>query len=465
MKTWNLTAMTAITVAVAAAFPGSALAQSNEELLKEIRALKERVTQLEAQQKTAAPAKPAAGQWGMTPEQAAEFARVATKTEGLEDSIEAMGLKNLKITGFADPTYIYNQRQNRGGFQFLNQVYAGDNPGGYNYDNSYFGGVTIDLLKETDNGTRWHLTLTPNRGAGSVIGDASIVQEASVSIPLSDLQTRLIAGQLPDWSGYEYQQATLNKLITHNLLFDLTLPTTYTGAGLELTRGKWLSKVMLANMNSSLRKSGDKSPVLTYRVDYSKGEFSGFGFAGLHGRAANWRSDDVNPITGDAYDTRDTKVNLFEADAYFIRGDWTVQGQLSYGTQKSAAITADPLTGEMRDSSWYGASALASYQITPRFGITGRLDHLRNRKNGGGLLGYSWADDRNGIGPDPLGDQERGTDRTALSVGLSYRFNLSTTFKAEYRLDRASLPVFLDVRTGEYHKTNNVFGTSVVVSF
>ncbi len=64
------------------------------------------------------------------------------------------------------------------------------------------------------------------------------MHEASVSIPLGDLQTRLIAGQVPDWSGYEYLQPTLNKLITHNLLFDFTLPTAYTGAGMEVTRGQ-----------------------------------------------------------------------------------------------------------------------------------------------------------------------------------------------------------------------------------
>ena len=145
-----------------------------------------------------------------------------------------------------DPTYIYNQRQNRAGFQFLNAV--GDD--GYNYDNSYFGAAVIDFQKETDSGTRWRLTLAPNRGVGAVFDGQSIVHEASVSVPLTDLQTRLIAGQIPDWSGYEYLQPTLNKLITHNLLFDFTLPTAYTGAGLELTSGKWLVKGMLANMNA-----------------------------------------------------------------------------------------------------------------------------------------------------------------------------------------------------------------------
>ena len=94
-----------------------------------------------------------------------------------------------------------------------------------------------------------------------------------------------------------------------------------------------------------------------------------------------------------------------------------------------------------------------------------RLDYLANKKNGGGLLGFTFADDRNGIGPDINGDPDKGANRTALSIGLSYAFNLETTIKAEYRLDRANLPVFLDVKSGGYRKSNNLFGTSVVVAF
>ena len=101
----------------------------------------------------------------MTPEQAAEFNRIAVKTEAMEDARDAMGLKNLKIAGYMDPTFIYNKNQDRSGFQFLNAV--GDD--GYNYDNSYFGVVSLDLLKEMDNGTKWHLTLVPGRGTGAGI--------------------------------------------------------------------------------------------------------------------------------------------------------------------------------------------------------------------------------------------------------------------------------------------------------
>jgi hypothetical protein len=469
MKTWK---HTTLALALAAAFP-CAMAQSNADVLKELEALKARIAELEGKLKAAEAAKPAGAQWGMTPEQASELNRVTVKTEALEDSRDAAGLKGLKISGFVDPSYIYNKNQNRAGFQFLNKV----EDDGYNYDNSYFGGATIDFLKETESGTIWRLTLTPNRGVGSVFDSNSIVQEASVSVPLTDNQTRFIAGQLPDWSGYEYQQPTLNKLITHNLLYDFTLPTAYTGAGLQVTSGKWIVKGMLAQLNATKNPQGEKGSVITYRVDYSRGEYQGFGFAGLHGKAANLRADDGvgNPISGAPYDTRNTALNLFEVDGYFIRGDWTVQGQVSFGQQKRASVTADPTTGDLRTAQWVGLSGLAAYKITPRLEGIVRADYLKNDKNGGGLLGYTFADDRNGIGPGFIfddttgtwipGDAEKGASRTAVSFGLGYLFNQNTTFKAEYRLDRANQAVFVDVKDGSYKKTNHLLGASVVVSF
>ncbi len=455
--------VTALALALAAAFP--AQAQSNADILKELQALKDKVSELESKLKAQeAKLPPAAGQWGMTVDQAKDLNRATLKAEATEDAMEAQGLKMLKISGFMDPVYLYNQRQNRAGFQFLNPVSLG----GYNYDNSYFGGVTIDFQKEMEGGTKWRLTLVPNRGTGSVIGEGSIVQEASVSVPLGDLQTRIIGGQIPDWSGYEYQQSTLNKLITHNLLYDFTLPTLYTGVGMEYVRGKWWSRWMLANVNTSHRQAGERAPALVYRVDYSKGEFEGFGFAGLHGKGANPRAQELD-AAGDfifpASQRLDTRLDLFEVDGYFIRGDWTLQGQVSFGQQKKAAITADPVSGEMRDARWWGASGLVAYKFDPRTEAIARLDYLNNRKNGGGLLTYSFADGRNGIGPDGAGDAERGANRMALALGMNYRYNLSTTFKAEARFDRADLPVFYDVKTDSYRKTNAVFGTSVVVAF
>ena len=457
----------ALALALAAAYPGTALAQSNEELLKELKALKDRVGELE--KKLADKDKAPAGdkQWGMTPEQSAEFNRIAVKTEALEDNQEAMGYKGLKIGGFFDPAYIYNQRQNRAGFQFLNRV----NDDGYNYDNGYFGTAAIDFQKEMEGGTKWRLTLMPNRGAGSIAdtGGSSIVHEASVSVPLGDLQTRLIAGQIPDWSGYEYTQPTTTKLVTRGLLLDFTEPTAYTAAGMEVIRGKWDVKAVLGNYNTTKQSANRKSPVFAYRVDYSKGEFNGFGFAGVHGKAANF-----SPFAVDANgNPLETRLDLFEADAYFIRGDLTLQGQIGIGRQKDASIVP-AADGTLRDARWWGVSGLAAYKFIPRWEGVVRVDYINNAKNGGGLLQYSVEDGRNGIGPDAtlgctatgwVDGCDKGANRYAIAVGVNYLLTPNTTLKAEYRYDGATQPVFFDTKSGTYRKSNSLLGASVIVSF
>jgi hypothetical protein len=458
--------LTTLALAMAAAFP--AAAQTTADVLKELEALKAKVAELEKKLKAQEEKKP---EWGMTPDQARELNRVTVKTEALEDSRDAAGLKLFKFSGWAEPTYIFNQNQGRSGFQFVNNVASG----GYSYDNSYFGTIGLDFQKETDSGTRWRLTLVPNRGTDAVIGNGGVVHEATVSVPLGSLQTRLIAGHVPDWSGYEFLQPHLNKLITHNLLFDYTLPTSYTGAGLELTRGKWVTKAMIANMNASKNEAGEKAAVLTYRVDYARGEFQGFGFAGVHGKAANFA--DPNSAK--------TRLDLFEIDGYFIRGDWTVQGQFSYGRHRGAAIVPDPDSGALRTASWMGVSGLVAHKFSPRFEGIVRADHIRNNKNGGGLLGYtgywdpangSLGDNLSGIGVDASASCftaaelaspacNTGANRSAISFGLSYLWDLNTTFKVEYRIDRANVPIFLVAKDGTYKKTNQLFGASVVVTF
>jgi hypothetical protein len=476
----KLFAPSTVALALMAAFP--AMAQSNAELLNELKALRDRVNQLEQKlsaQPAAAPATPAAGQWGMTPEQVRELNRVAVKAEGMQDSFTDQGFKGLKVTGQIDPTYIYNKRNKNASFVFLNNGDAR-----YTYDNSYFGMAVIDFAKETDSGTLWKLTLAPERGTGSLTNAKSIVHEASVSIPLGDLQTRLWMGQIPDWTGYELTLPAGNKLITHNLLFDFMAPTNYTGAVMDVKSGKWWTRAGVANFNTARNQPGNSSPVVIYRVDYSKGEFSGFGFSGLHGKTPNFAADgswqrdtgavDANgdPIFEETFFSsagKNTMTHLFELDAYFIRGDWSLFGQASYGQQKGAAIfTSD---GTLRNARWWGLSAMMAYKFTPRFEGLLRADYMNNAKNGGGLLGYSFDDGINGIGRGVLADgsyakgDSVGTNRYALSMGIGYRVDENSTLKLEYRIDGASQPVFSNPDATRYGKTNHLLGASVVVSF
>src|SRR3982750_2812047 len=125
--------LSTLALAIAAAFAAPAQAQSNKELMDELKAMKQRIADLEKKlaEKSGPDAKPTEKQWGMTPEQVQDFNRIAVKTEALEDAMEAQGLKGLKIGGYFDPTWIYNKNQHSAGFQFLNRV----SDDGYNYDN------------------------------------------------------------------------------------------------------------------------------------------------------------------------------------------------------------------------------------------------------------------------------------------------------------------------------------------
>jgi Protein of unknown function (DUF3138) len=469
-----------IIVALAAAMPWmSAQAQSTADLQKEIEMLKSQLKSLQDRieavaNKPAAAATPVAG--AVDPE---EFNRIKIKVESAEDNSIAAGLAGLKISGMIDPTFVYSQRQNQAGFVFLNNFNGQGNSGpgdSYAFDNSYFGQAMLDIQKETESGTKWRLTLAPHKSASSGYNLGTIVHEASVSVPLGSPATRFIAGQIPDWSGYEFIWSHQQPLISHNLLFDFTIPSFYSGAGMEYTRGKWISKFLVGNINEARKGTGAKTPGVTYRVDYSKGEFSGFGFAGSHS------TSDKN-VGG--------KFNLFEVDGYFTRGDWILQGQLGLGNSKTGAANGGKAT-------WTGLSALAGYKVTPRFQTTARFDLIRNKKNGGGVFGAVAqerelcgyvdvnadglvdetdcqvdvvADGRNGFGPimeNSTGiwlPTANGATRTALSLGMSYLFDKNTTLKAEYRIDRATGPVFLDVKTGDYKKSNNMIGLSAVVSF
>ena len=399
-------------------------------------------------------------------------------TDAQVDTNAAMGFKGLKISGYIDPTYIATRNQHRAGFQFLNSSTTAAGAPEFAFDNGAFGSAMLDFQKEMESGTKFRLTLMPNRvGAGNTIDGKSIIHEASIWMPIKELDgTRLLAGQIPSWEGYEFLESYRNKLISHNLLFDLTIPASFTGFGVEKAlTPKYTVKTMLANVNASKKPNGEKSPALVFRADYFDyaQEFTYFALVGMVGKLTNYRaaanpdgSAQLNPVSGLAYNARDALVTTLELEGGYTRGDWSFAGQVSVGAQKIAAISADPVSGNLRDSRWWGASGTVGYKLTPKLESILRVDYLNNKKHGGGTFGgWNFPDARTGLGPDPSGNQEVGTNRSEITVGLRYNYNLNTMFKLEYRYDKASLPVFLNVSTNRYVRDNQMMGASMILSF
>ncbi|NHZ44638.1 DUF3138 family protein [Massilia aquatica] len=459
-------------IAFAAACPIVVQAQSTEQLKAELSALKAHVQKLEAMIETADQAKAEAKAKATSPEPdtAAEVARLRVKSDAADDAMEASGLKGLKISGYIDPTYIRNRNAGTSSFVFLNNNSSINGSGeSFGYDNTYFGSAMLNLDKELEGGSKVRISLMPSKGTASGYNFGNLVHEASASIPLGDQSTRLLLGQIPDWSGYEYIPSTQNKLLTHNLLFDFSAANFYTGAGLQLVRGKWDSKIMLGNMNSArVNDGGERTPGVFYRVDYARSEFSGFGMSGTH---AGFDDDDTIG-----------RLDLMEVDGFYTRGDWNIQGQLSYGRQQATAANRYGA----QQQRWYGLSSLVSYKIMPRLDAIARFDYIFNGTGGGGVFGATLApgcrdlagfaancpDGRNGFGPGMLFragewfvlDPTRGANRGTLSVGTQYLLVPGVSVKGEYRYDYATARTFKTL-DGQYRRDNQVIGVSTVVSF
>lgn len=457
-----------VVVAVCFAYPAFALAQTNQELKAELDALKAQVRKLETMIEAASAGASTSANAGAL--DVAEVNRVRIKTEALEDASEASGFKGLKISGYIDPTYIYNRNASTSSFVFLNNNSSVNGSGeSFGYDNTYFGSAMLNIDKELEGGIRLKIALMPSKGTAAGYNFGNLVHEASASIPLGGLSTRLFVGQIPDWTGYEYIASTQNKLITHNLLFDFSAANFYTGVGLQFIRGKWDTRIMLGNMNSArIDQAREKTPGLFYRVDYARGEYTGFGFSGIH--------------SGFDDDATFGRLDLLEVDGYYTRGDFNFQGQLSYGRQQ-----ATPYNGyTVARQHWYGMSALASYKVTPRFETVARLDYINNSRGGGGVFGSTFGgvcadlaggeancpDGRNGFGSGMfytgeqwvVQDPGRGANRAALSLGWQYALLSGVSVKGEYRYDRSTGKVF-KTSDGQYLRDNHVVGVSTVVSF
>jgi hypothetical protein len=445
---------------------------STADILAQIQAMKAKIDQLEAQVQAQ---QAALDDVKATSDDTAQTADHNTvQLAGIKAATEKDGLKGLAITGMIAPAYVYNKDQQASSAVFLNRS-DGSAAGGtlYNYDNSYFGGAYLQFQKTMDDGTKWTLNLAPERAAGSIINGNSIVHEASVSMPVDgDPTTRVVAGQIPDWEGYESTWDNQTKAITHNLLFDFAEATAYTGAGVDITRGEgvWEWKALLGNVNSAREYyggSGGRAPAAVFRVDYAPSSYDNadIGAFALIGKTPN-----ANAGLGASNGTSNTEI--FEADAYMTHAAWGYYGQAGIGKQVGAAANGG-------DAQWWGLSGMLTYNYTPRLLTFARADYLNDSKNGGGLLGGSvqassgptsfngvngFGADGNCLAADPTSCVE-GANRYALSLGMDYNLTQSTTLKLEYRYDRASQASFYDVSSGGYTNANSLLAGSVVVSF
>ena len=88
------------------------------------------------------------------------LALVAGVSQAAFAKSNALTVDGLKISGYLDPTYIYNQDQHVSSFFFA------DPNAGYHYYHSTFGDVFLDINKPLADGGSIDVQIMPTRGYG-----------------------------------------------------------------------------------------------------------------------------------------------------------------------------------------------------------------------------------------------------------------------------------------------------------
>ncbi|MGU7772716.1 DUF3138 family protein [Burkholderia sp. MR1-5-21] len=511
-----------ICLMVAGSLPGFAAAESTSDQIKtlqaELHALQKEMNAMRAQlaaKPKAAEATPAAAapvdesspDYGKAPAQLTnddvsamkqQIANQQLKVDSLSDAANTGPIAGLSVTGYIDPTYIYNRAAGTSSFLFANHESA------YNYFNSTFGDLYLDIKKTFGVGPMApsaEITLMPNRGNGITLlqnkhGSLTdnILNTAVVNVPLT-ATTTLVAGLIPSFGGYEVQQSNQMLTLTHNLLYDFSDPGSYVGIGANYTKGNWAWKFFLGNeqyrtygavTQTGTNALGDpitisnRIPTFTARADYTWSSALDLGGSFNIGRQTLPSAIDSNGVVhygvgGNA--PRSGGTFFFgELDATYTLADVQYNAELDYGQQQNAAFNGG-------NAQWYGLSLLAHRKFTMpvvgRMGATLRYDLLVDSKNGGGgggiVLNGNGMDPNNGFGVDSdclatskagggMGFECKGANRQDVALDLLFYPTQQITVKVEYRHDWANNKVFLR-NDGSYAKNNDLLATQFIYSF
>ncbi|TKC92430.1 DUF3138 family protein [Trinickia terrae] len=516
-----------ICMLVAASMPGFAFADSTSAEIKalqaELRALQKEVKELKAEvaakpagagataTAAAAPAAPvdiSSPDYGKATatltnddltSMKQQIANQQLKVDSLTDAANTGPIAGLSVTGYIDPTYIFNRAQSSSSFLFANHENS------YNYFNSTFGDLYLDIKKTFGVGPMApsaEITLMPNRGNGITLlqnekgsTGLNILNTAVVNVPLSGTSI-FVAGLIPSFGGYEVQQSNQMQTLTHGLLYDFSDPGSYVGVGLNYTpssSSQWAWKFFLGNEQyrtyGSVTQTGlnsfndpitssNKIPTFTARTDYTWSSALDIGGSFNIGRqtlaatldsAGNATGYGPGGLSSSGYGTF-----LFgEADLTYTLADVIYNAEIDYGQQQHAAYNGG-------QAQWYGLSLLAHRKFNipalGRMGATLRYDLLVDSKNGGGgggiALNSQGRDPYNGFGISTTcfqnstdnGIECKGANRQDVTLDLLFYPTQQITVKVEYRHDWANNAVFLR-NDGSYAKSNDLLATQFIYSF
>ena len=394
----------------------------------------------------------------MTPEQQAEFNRIAVKTEALEDSRDDSGFKDLKISGYADVNYVYNFNKERGHLPVP--------------------GAQLDralrlrqlLLRlggpRHPEGDRRRHQVPPHPHPGSAPPATSSAGPTSSTRPPSPSRSRpSTPGSSPARCPTGRATSTCRPPRTSSSPTTCSstsrCPYVYTGVGIEKPLGKWVLKGMVANVNTPIRQHRRGAPGLRLPR-----RLHGRRVLGPRLRLPGGHEDQLPGRDATPPPRRPTTPRTPGR----TRSRWTAGTPAATCPQRprrlrpagegrhharipSPASCAPPSGTAPRSwppTSSPPASRASCAPTTSSTTRTAAACSTRRRRR------QSTAS----AGPTRTAaiDPEKGADKYAITAGVNYAINANATFKLEYRYDGATQNVFGN--KGRVHRATRPRSTS-----
>lgn len=344
--------------------------------------------------------------------------------------------KGVKLSGFVDTNYFFNDDAPTGENKLSPLNYVGENEN----KSVTFESFTLFLDKEAteEHPVGWQLhtyfgekakritflgqttTNDPDRNDIFTVATANVSWIAPVGKGIT-----FTFGKFYTWIGAELVENINNPNYQHGILYNNAIPFTHTGisAGYDLTDKLHLTLYGVNGWDSFVDNNSSKS--IGYYLSYEPTDKAFISFAGIHG-AEGWNND-KGPIPSDVQRRSSTGglTQMFDIVASYkltnklklmLNGDW---GIAEDGAMDIANGLALGTTGH-----WWGVAGYAIYDFT---------DWVQ------GVVRYEYFDDTDGV---RFFDQSIW--ETTVTLNVKMRENL--LFRPEYRHNNYSRPDVAGVR-------------------
>lgn len=402
---------------------------ANDDLRKEVEALKEKVKALE-QDKAPTPAEPK---------------KDLMKFDGKdEETVLDILLRETKIGGFVDVAYVFNFDRPDNGEN--GNTIGGALPSGSvrTFDQRsrsfYLHNAQLNLKRDATKelitgynvelmfGSDANVVAPVNFGGASASNDYIDIQEANIQIlaPVGNgLDIRI--GKFATLAGYEVIEAKDNFNYSRSLAFYYAIPFTHTGVRASYTLMEQLTLTLGVNNGWDTLEDNNDGKTLEFQALVKPTPWLTFSAVFYYGAEKNAQVPGHDP--GDKRWLADFVLTVSNLES--LKG-WTFGLNLDIAEDEETSLVDASATGVPEDGEWLAFAAYVKYQF---------------HESWAGVVRYSMIDDKDAVrtgGFQPLVGPLEENQISEVTLTLEHQLSKDTIARLEYRMDMSDEDVFLD---------------------